>query len=256
MAGATKVCVKRLVWAMDALRNTQPVTFRKCGGRKLNRGFIALVLLAGGAVFASPLRADEVWHLDGGPRLGGHAVNPVGAPRVIDVEGGKALAFDGAKDGLFVPTIPIAGADTFTLEVLFSPAPAGPEAQRFFHLQDTEGRRALMEIRTNGKDWWLDAFLHTNLANGGKGLALIDPHRTHPTGKWYWVAMRYDGKTLADFVNGTKELEGPGHFAPLGDGKISLGVRQNLVYWFKGSIREVRFHREALRDDQLQRVKE
>ena len=37
-------------------------------------------------------------------------------------------------------------------------------------------------------------------------------------------------------------------------GKTSLGVRQNLVYWFKGSLREVRFHPVALASAALQSV--
>jgi len=36
-------------------------------------------------------------------------------------------------------------------------------------------------------------------------------------------------------------------------GQISLGVRQNKVYWFKGGIREVRFHSAALTPENLQR---
>ena len=36
-------------------------------------------------------------------------------------------------------------------------------------------------------------------------------------------------------------------------GQVSLGVRQNKVYWFKGGIREVRWHATALKAEQLQR---
>ena len=58
-----------------------------------------------------------------------------------------------------------------------------------------------------------------------------------------------------DYLNGVKELEGPGRFVPFAKGKISLGVRQNKVFWFRGMIREVRFHDAALGEDKLQRVK-
>lgn len=199
--------------------------------------------------------ANEVWRLDNLKRIGAYPVTVVGAPRVVAVPGGRAMAFDGVRDGIFVPAIPIAQAKAFTIEVLFSPATDGPEAQRFMHFQDTVGRRGTMEIRNNGRgQWWLDTFLRTDLAPAGKGVTLIDPERVHPTGRWYWVALRYDGKTMADFVNGRKELEQVHTFEVIGDGTTSLGVRQNLVYWFKGAIREVRFHREALPEDKLQRV--
>lgn len=198
--------------------------------------------------------ADETWHLDNLNRIGGQAITVIGRPQVVDAPGGKAIRFDGEHDGLFVPSIPIAGAKAFTIEVLFSPDLDGPPAQRFFHVQDTDGRRALIEIRTNRQgQWWLDAFLRTDLSANDKGLTLIDPHHVHPGGRWYWVAMRYDGKQMADFVDGVKEREGEKDFTTLGDGKISIGVRQNLVFWFKGAVREVRFHREAIPDAQLQR---
>jgi hypothetical protein len=61
---------------------------------------------------------------------------------------------------------------------------------------------------------------------------------------------------MTHFVNGEKELEATDvKFGPLGPGKISLGVRQNRLYWFKGAIREVRFTPAALPPEKLQRVK-
>ncbi len=208
-------------------------------------------------LLASVARGGEVWRLDNLKSIEGHEVSVVGAPRVIGGADAKALRFDGAQDGIFVPAIPTAGAQAFTIEVLFRPTEGGNEAQRFFHVQDAPGRRALMEIRTNHQGgWWLDAFLRTNLDPADKGLALIDAAKVHPTNRWYWVAMRYDGKHLANFVNGVKQEEGEGSFTALGDGKVSIGVRQNLVYWFKGDVREVRWHREAIADEKLQRVRE
>lgn len=200
-------------------------------------------------------RADETWLLDNLKQAGGHEITVVGHPHRVSADGGGALEFDGAHDGIFVPAIPTAGATAFTIEVLFRPDEGGNEAQRFFHVQDAAGKRALLEIRTNHKGgWWLDAFLRTSPDASDKGLTLIDPAKVHPTDRWYWVAMRYDGQRLANFVDGVKQEEGEGNFTALGDGKVSIGVRQNLVYWFKGAIREVRFHREALPDEKLQRV--
>lgn len=205
--------------------------------------------------FCAAGQAEEIWRLDRLEQIGGHAVTLVGSPRVEASEVGDATVFDGARDGVFVSAVPIAGAKVFTIEVLLSPAEGGGKEQRFFHVQDADGRRALLELRVNGAGgWWLDTFLRTNLDPADKGLVLIDPNRVHPTGRWYWVAMRYDGAQLTSYVNGQKELAGEAKLIPLGDGKVSLGVRQNLVSWFKGAIREVRFHRAALPEERLQRI--
>jgi hypothetical protein len=60
---------------------------------------------------------------------------------------------------------------------------------------------------------------------------------------------------MSHFVNGQKELEKAVTFALFVDGQTSLGVRQNRVFWYKGAIREVRFHSVALAEEKLQRVK-
>ena len=213
----------------------------------------ALVLLVGLAfATTADVHAAEVWRLDNLERIGGHAVEVIGGPRVSELAGGPGIVFDGTKDGLFVPAIPFAGAEHFTIEILFRPEADGLRAQRFLHVQDTQGYRALIETRLDGRGaWYLDTFICTGAEE--TGVALVEPKNLHPTGRWYWAALRYDGKMMAHFVNGRKELERAANFKPITDGKISLGVRQNKVYWFKGAIREVRFHREALPDDRLQR---
>jgi hypothetical protein len=81
---------------------------------------------------------------------------------------------------------------------------------------------------------------------------MIDETKQHPTDRWFWVALRYDGKQMTSFVDGVKELEGPVTFAPMAEGKLSLGVRQNRVFWFKGEVKELRFTPEALAPDKLQ----
>jgi hypothetical protein len=204
--------------------------------------------LAGSALLAAD-PATIVWKLDDVKIIGGHATEVLGAPRVTD----GAVVFDGVKDGIFMPAIPLEGAAQFTIEILFSPAEGGLEAQRFFHLQDNADWRVMIETRLDGKGgWWIDTYLGSPKG----GTPLIDPKRVHPTNQWYWAAVCYDGKTMSHFVNGEKELEAAGvKFGPLGAGKISLGVRQNKVYWFKGAIREVRFTPAALAAEKLQRVK-
>lgn len=165
------------------------------------------------------------------------------------------MIFDGAHDGLFVDALPLEGAAAFTIELLFCPSADGPREQRFLHLQDAEGRRGLLELRTDDQGrWWLDAFLRATNSPQDPGVVLIDPKLSHPMGQWYWVAMRYDGKRMTSFVNGVQQLEGELSGMRFGKGKTSIGVRQNLVSWFKGAIREIRFHAEALPAEKLQRV--
>ena len=195
--------------------------------------------------------ADQgvIWTLGDLKKIGGVATEVVGAPRVVE----GAIVFDGVKDGIFVPTIPLAGAAQFTIEILFRPAEGGPEAQRFFHLQDTSTWRVMIETRLDGHGgWWLDTFLGSS--RGGQ--PLIDPKRVHRTDQWYWAAVSYDGTTMTHYVNGERELLAENvKFGPLGQGQVSLGVRQNKVFWFKGAIREVRFTPAALPPGKLQRVK-
>ena len=231
--------------AARELRGAQVASY--CAGVKQSFSF-ALVMAV-----ASPVPAAEtIWRVDNVERIGAHAVTVAGAPHVNDDGGGAALVFDGVKDGVFVPAIPLAGATQFTIEICFLPAHDGPAAQRFLHAQDSAGSRALIETRLDGKGgWWLDTFLAN--AGPGAGTALIDPAKVHRTGQWYWAALRYDGRTMAHFVNGRKELERAATFSRLGEGVTSLGVRQNRIHWFKGAIREVRFHDEALADAKLQR---
>lgn len=207
-------------------------------------------LLLGSASLVWAAETTVVWKLDAVKEIGGRATDVLGAPRVSE----SAVVFDGKADGVFVPDIPVAGAGAWTVEVCFKPAAGGAKEQRFFHLEDAAGRRALFETRLDDKGgWWLD--VHVRMGAQGRFVTLIEPRLTHPVDQWYWVAMRYDGKTLTSFVNGVKELESPANFEPFGKGRVSVGVRQNKVYWFKGAIREVRFAREALAAEKLQRMK-
>ncbi|PTX92509.1 LamG-like jellyroll fold domain-containing protein [Opitutus sp. ER46] len=216
---------------------------------------LAAAALLGSAFLGGAAGAAEIWRTDNLQRVGGEPVKVVGAPVVAGDGGTTVLVFDGVDDGIFLDRIPIAGASAFTVEMLFLPAADGKPEQRFFHMQDEQGRRGLLELRSDERGWWLDAYLRHSLDAADRGLVLIDPKQPHPLGRWYWVAMRYDGKRLTSFVDGVKQLEGAYVFGPIGQGKVSLGVRQTLVSWFKGSIREVRFHREAIPDSALQRAR-
>jgi hypothetical protein len=216
------------------------------------RGILSLALAAASTLLGgAPAEPKPViWTLHDASQIGGYSTELTGRPAAR----GGGLVFDGARDGVFVPAIPLVGAKQFTIEVLFSPAEGGGAAQRFVHVEDNAGRRALIELRLDSQgEWWLDTFMSAGGAT--RGLVLIDPARRHPVNRWYWAALRYDGATLAHFVDGVKECEGTGVFAPFEQGRVSLGVRQNKVSWFKGAIREVRFSLIALAPEKLQRAK-
>jgi hypothetical protein len=200
---------------------------------------------------SAPPARPVVWTLDNAASIGGHQPTVLGAPRFIDAGVGPAACFNGKDDGLVIPAIPIAGWSQFTIEVLFRPDADGPEAQRFVHLQDERESRVLIEIRVTPEgQWCLDTFL----LSGKNSLPLMDKTKLHPAGSWHWAALVYDGKKMAHYVDGTKEMEGEVAFPPMTTGQTSLGVRLNRLYWFKGCIREVHFSPTALGPAQLQHL--
>jgi hypothetical protein len=215
---------------------------------------IGLACLVAGPLGAAEVQvpAPVVWRLENAKMIGTQEPLVLGAPQPVDAPpAGRALHFNGSSDGLIMPVIPITGWAQFTIEVLFKPEAGGTPEQRFMHVEDTKGGRVMMETRlTEDNHWYLDTFL----LSGPSSLALIDKTKLHPADHWYWVALRYDGKLMTSFVNGVKELEGPVAFAPMVEGKMSLGVRQNRVFWFKGAIGEVRFTPAALAVEKLQQT--
>ena len=204
--------------------------------------------------FAANSQSPVVWTLDNTESIGGHRPRVLGAPQLARAAGGgPALQFNGKNDGIIMPVNPLRGVSKFTIEILFRPDADGPSAQRFVHIQDARDSRIMIETRLiGGKSWSLDTFLHS----GESSCPLLDRTKRHLAGKWAWVALVYDGKRVADYVNGVKELEGPVNFAPMADGRMSLGVRLNRVFWFKGCIKQVRFSPVPLNPDDLQRVSE
>ncbi len=82
-------------------------------------------------------------------------------------------------------------------------------------MEDESGARAFIETRlTPDGQWARDTFL----LSGENRLPLLDRTRLHPAGVWHWVALRYGGQPLANFVNGLKELEGVVAFSPIKPG--------------------------------------
>src|SRR5207248_3192920 len=70
--------------------------------------------------------------------------------------------------------------------------------------------------------------------------------RLHALGEWYHVAAVYDGREFRNYVNGVQEGAAQIRLDPQGPGRSSIGVRINLVNYFKGAIRAARFSRRAL----------
>ena len=221
--------------------------------------FLSLVL---GSSLLGPTLAEEtthgesasskvtIWKLGNIKSIGGLEPVVIGEPKALAEDSEKGLVFNGKDTGLEFSSNPIAGLSQFTIEVFIAPDPAGEPEQRFLHIEDEKGGRALMEIRLKDGSWALDTFLATKMSR----LPLFDGTKAHPAGKWTWVALVYDGKTMRHFINGEKELEGVVDFPPSASGKMSLGVRLNRVYWYKGAISEVRFHPSALEGPDLQKT--
>jgi hypothetical protein len=219
---------------------------------------LGFVLVAAAAVGqgAQPAAAPQAqtWHFDRLDSIGGHAAHIVGNPRIIDTPAGKAIEFNGVDDGIFVDDHPLAGAATYTWEVIFRPDADGPEAQRFFHLQEQDpatgqdtGNRMLFEIRIVDGQWCLDSFA----SSGESTRTLLNCKLLHPLGQWYRVTAVYDGKMLRNYVGDEMEGEGPLDLKPQMAGRSSIGVRINKVYWFKGAVLEARMTPRALRPDEF-----
>ncbi|MBN1867886.1 LamG domain-containing protein [Candidatus Sumerlaeota bacterium] len=186
-----------------------------------------------------------VWDMDSLTTIGGHQVWIFGNPQLVTIDSHQAIQFDGVDDGLYVPANLLEGVTTFTLEILVHPDDGGAFEQRYFHAQDTadSNNRMLFELRSEGGTWYQDTFVK----RGTVSLALIDDQKRHSHDAWHHVAATYDGATLKHYVDGTLQQEGGVVLGtPLAEGQTSLGVRQNLVSWYKGAIAWVRMTPELL----------
>jgi hypothetical protein len=205
------------------------------------------------ATLSTPIRGAMIlWTIDSTQNVAGHATELIGTPTVQKTPLGDAVVFDGVDDGLLVPANPIAGWQQFTIEILFRPDAPGEFEQRFLHLGEPNGDRALIELRLRPDGQW---YLDTYLRSGETQLPLIDDTKLHRSGQWFWVALRYDGKVMSHYVNGEHEKSGDLTIAPLPMAQASLGVRMTRVSWFHGAIREVRFHDTAVAPETLQRMR-
>jgi hypothetical protein len=208
------------------------------------------LLIAAAAAAQTP--QQEVWAFDRLDRIGGHSTKILGQPRVIDTPIGKAVEFDGVDDAIFFDVHPLAGAETFTWEVIFKPYSGGRPEQRFFHMQEDGTQvRLLLETRLIDGKWCLDSFAYSKTGSQ----TLIDRKKLHSLDEWHHVAMVYDGREFRHYIDG--ELQGGAEvrLAPQGSGRTSVGVRINLVDYFKGAVRQSRMTRRALNVDEFLKVK-
>lgn len=208
--------------------------------------FISCLLLP---LLAAAAPDPVIWKVSQPEQIAGHTTKIVGHPAATTGEG---LKFNGSSDAVFLDTNPIEGLTEFTIEINIRPDADGPAEQRFFHIEDKNKSRLLFETRVlPGGRWALDTFLYTN---DDHKRPLLDTTKTHACGQWTWVSLTYKDGQMTHAINGVPELTGEVAFAPMAAGATSIGVRQNLVYWFKGNIREVRIHRAALAPPSLQRA--
>ena len=224
--------------------------------RRLLRGsLLAGTLLVAGSILGLSIMGQsavggkaEVWRFDRTGSLGGHPTKILGHPRLIETPYGKAVEFNGIDDALFVPVHPLAGAETWTWEVIFRPDVGGAPQQRFFHLSvlDSAGQdiddRMLFETRIVNGQWCLDSFAMA----GGQSRALLNCRKLYPLGRWYRVTAVYDGQMLKNYVGDELQGEGGLQLVPQGAGHASIGVRINLKDHFKGAVFEARFTRRPL----------
>ncbi len=219
--------------------------------RGLLASILSLGLLSACASGSPQDRAPTVWTLRNVAKVGGLPTEVVGVPKVAGSGADAGFVFDGKADGVFVPINPIEGWSAFTIEVRFKPDDTGGEEQRFLHIEDGRKQRVLLETRvTPDQQWALDTFLFQDAEHR---LTLLDRKLLHPTDRWYWVALVYDGRKMSQYIDGVLELEGEVAFAPMAAGRTSIGVRQNLVSWFKGVIAESRFTPAALPPSRLRK---
>src|SRR6185437_4123832 len=169
---------------------------------------------------------QQTWRFDNLASLGGHPTKILGTPQLIDTPAGKAVAFNGTDSALFVNEHPLAGAATWTWEMVFRPDPDGKPEQRVFHLQSVDPAT-------------------------GQERTLLNCEKLHPFGPWYRVTAVYDGKMLRNYVDAELQGEGPLSIPPERPGRASAGTRINLVDYYKGAIYSARFTPRALTPDEF-----
>ncbi|SFS09455.1 Concanavalin A-like lectin/glucanases superfamily protein [Granulicella pectinivorans] len=212
--------------------------------------FLAAVMFASSLHSHAYAQDQTVWHLNQPAAIKALQPSIEGHPEFT----AQGVHFDGRGDALFFPTHPLAGARTWTWEMVFRPDADGQTEQRIFHLQpvDAAGKdiptmRNLFEIRIHGSQWCLDSFASVS-AKDDEHITLLPctPETMHPFGAFHTATATYDGTTLRSYVDGVLQAEGAVHLTPQLPGHSSLGVRINRLFYFKGTVYEARFTHHVL----------
>ena len=169
-----------------------------------------------------------------------------GSPRLIPTPLGPALEFDGKGDGIWLDSVPVAGLEECTIEMIFKPYGGSEFEQRYFHIGESAGPRVMMELRMNPDDrWYLDSFFYLD---DERKKTLLDTEKTHPADKWYNITYILGKDGTKSYVDGVLECSDSFPYEPgVNTGMTSLGVRLNKVCWFKGAILKIRFTPKQLR---------
>lgn len=209
----------------------------------MTKFLVSLFFTFTAAIAFWPAADSETWRIDNITSIGGYKTTVFGHPKVISDGGAKAVEFNGVNDALLVDNHPLAGAKTFTWEVIFKPYSKGGAEQRFFHMQQNGADfRYLFETRLIDGKWCLDSFANTT--TGSK--PLIDRAKLHTLDQWHHVAMVYDGSEFRHYVDGQLQGHATVTLSPMTAGKTSIGVRMNKVDYFKGAIRLARMTNRPL----------
>ncbi|MCR4859402.1 MAG: LamG domain-containing protein [Bacteroidales bacterium] len=202
------------------------------------------------------LPRPTVWSADYFPAI----IDWFGQPQVYQTPLGPAVHFDGSGDGVFVDAVPVAGMKEFTLEVVFFQDGDAAFEQRFLHI-GTMDRRILFETRVNpDRTWYFDAFVNLGTPEATpenpnpvrKSAVLIDEALRHPADRWYTLTLTASPEGLVSYVNGVEQCRSDLPWEPLvNEGFTSVGVRQNKVCWFKGSIFKVRVSPRVLAPEEF-----
>ncbi len=198
--------------------------------------FISVFLMITIQIFAQKPSESILWEVNNIESIHTHSTTVLGFPQVVESDLGPVVEFNGIDDGLIVDSNPVAGADGFTIEVVFKPYTSDdPDnvEQRFIHMQESDSRRLLIELRlTDDNQWFLDTFMK----DGSSSKALYAVDFLHPIGDWYHAALVYENGIMRHYVDGIEEMSGDVDYQAMQSGQTSIGVRLNERSWYKGAI--------------------
>ena len=197
-------------------------------------------------------KCSAIWSIDNLTNIGGYQVEVFGNPIIKEYSFGVAVEFDGIDDGMIVRGFPLDKEYSFTVEIIFKPYDTFPKniEQRFLHVQSSKynDRRFLIELRLNDKKEW---FTDTHIQADSTFLTCFARDFTHPVDQWYHVVFTYKDGTARHYVNGIEEMSGKVNYIPVDSASVSLGMRMNNVWFFKGAIQSVAFSKDELKPEEF-----